>query len=394
MAKVMVLGAGVYQVPLIRSVQSLGHRAIVVSRAGDYPGFAIADAVYEIDTTDTEGILAAARMEGVDGITTTGTDVAVPALGAVCDALGLRGISASAAARVTDKSVMKRAFVDGGISTSAFEVVYSGRQARDAAERLGYPVMIKACDVSGSRGITKTSSAHEVAAAYREAERVTRADRVVVEKYVEGVDVGFEAFISNGDLQFCLTHDKFVCEVQGIAVSVGHAFPFSGDAEFQTAVESEVRKIVAATGVDNSAIDGDLRLSSDGSISVIEVGGRCGATCIPELISMSIGIDFYRQIVLNSLGENVTFSFSEVRPSMAKLLFDERGGIVKAVDGARLQHLREAHAAQIELDVQIGDVVRPMHDGTDRYGQVIMATNDVDAFDAVLSEVAGCVTIE
>lgn len=393
MANVMVLGAGVYQVPLIRSVQKLGHRAIVVSRAGDYPGFEIADALYELDTTDVEGILRAACAEDIDGITTTGTDVAVPAIGVVCDALGLRGISAAAAALVTDKSVMKRAFVEGGISTSAFEVVHSVHQALDAGERLGYPIMVKACDVSGSRGVTKVSSANEVAAAYCEAERVTRADHVVVEKYVEGVDVGFEAFVSEGELQLCLTHDKFIREAEGIAVSIGHAFPYSGDAALQASVENEVRKIIAATGIDNSAIDGDLRLSSDGGVSIIEVGGRCGATCIPELISMSIGIDFYECIVRNALGEKVAFPSSEIRPSIAKLLFSDRGGTVRAIDGVKLQNLRDAQGAQIDLDVLLGDTVRPMHDGTDRYGQVIMATNDRAVFDRVFAEAADCVAI-
>lgn len=393
MAKVMVLGAGVYQVPLIRTIQNMGHQAVVVSRRGPYPGFDIADTFYELDTTDAEGILAAARAEGIDGITTTGTDVAVPALGMVCDALGLRGITAAAAARVTDKSVMKQTFINGGVSTSAFEVASSEQQAFAAAERLGYPVMIKACDVSGSRGITKVSSAEEVAPAYFEAERVTRADHVVVEAYVEGIDIGFEAFVSNGNLELCLNHDKYIQEVQGVSVSIGHAFPYSGDEHLQAAVEAEVRKIVEATGVNNTAIDGDLRVSTDGSISVIEVGGRCGATCIPELISMSIGVDFYEQIVRNALGEDISFPSAEVRPSIAKLLFSSQGGTVVAIDEARLRFLQEAHEARVDLDVVPGDVVRPMRNGTDRYGQLIMATDDVAVFDRILAEVAECVVL-
>ena len=40
MKKILILGAGIYQVPLIKKVKDLGHYAIVSSIPGNYPGFA------------------------------------------------------------------------------------------------------------------------------------------------------------------------------------------------------------------------------------------------------------------------------------------------------------------------------------------------------------------
>jgi len=57
----MVLGAGMCQVPIIRRAQDMGFEVIAVSIGGDYPGFSIADRSYEIDVRDREGILAVAR---------------------------------------------------------------------------------------------------------------------------------------------------------------------------------------------------------------------------------------------------------------------------------------------------------------------------------------------
>ena len=72
----MILGAGIYQVPLIRTARRMGLYTIVVSIPGDYPGFALADKIYELNTRDKEAILAAAEKEQIDGICTSGTDVA------------------------------------------------------------------------------------------------------------------------------------------------------------------------------------------------------------------------------------------------------------------------------------------------------------------------------
>ena len=59
----MILGTGIYQVPLIRTARRMGLYTIVVSIPGDYPGFALADKIYELNTRDKEAILAAAEKD-------------------------------------------------------------------------------------------------------------------------------------------------------------------------------------------------------------------------------------------------------------------------------------------------------------------------------------------
>ena len=56
MKKLMILGAGVYQVPLIKRAKEKGLYTIVVSIPGDYPGFKLADKIYYENTTDCEKI--------------------------------------------------------------------------------------------------------------------------------------------------------------------------------------------------------------------------------------------------------------------------------------------------------------------------------------------------
>ena len=57
----MVLGAGEFQLPLIRAAKAKGMRVAVVSIPGDYPGFAEADARWLCDVRDKEAVLKAAR---------------------------------------------------------------------------------------------------------------------------------------------------------------------------------------------------------------------------------------------------------------------------------------------------------------------------------------------
>ena len=150
----MILGASIYQVPLIKTAKKLGLYTIVASIPGEYPGFAIADKVYEINTTDKEAICRVCEEEQVDGICTTGTDVAVATIGYVCERLHLAGLSEHAAMLATDKAKMKEAFRKGGVSASAFYRAESYEEACKAAETLGYPVVVSGSTAQAAVGLS------------------------------------------------------------------------------------------------------------------------------------------------------------------------------------------------------------------------------------------------
>ena len=115
--KIMILGAGIYQVPLIETAKKMGLYTIVVSIPGNYPGFEIADQVYYENTVDEEKILEIAKKERIKGIVTTGTDVCVKTIGRVCDAMGLNGLSYEASKVAVDKMLMKSRYEEFGVRT-------------------------------------------------------------------------------------------------------------------------------------------------------------------------------------------------------------------------------------------------------------------------------------
>ena len=390
----MVLGAGIYQVPLIRRAKEMGLEVVVVSYPGPYPGFAEADLAVYVDTTDADGILAAAKSEAIDGIITTGTDVAMRSLGRVCDALGLSGISELTALNVTDKAHMKQVLRAGGVHTSPFEVVRTLEEAQDAAVSIGYPAMVKACDVSGSRGVTKVAEPEGLAAAFDAALAATHRDYVIVEGFVAGYEIGVDGYVHDGGLALFAPHDKFVARFGDVTVPSGHAFPLSGDQALRDRVREELERCIAVTGMEHCAVNGDFMVAPDGSVHVIEIGGRCGATCIPELISIHTGIDYYEQMIRGALGDVQDLVPRAQEPCMAKLLFSRSDARVVGIDKERLDALCVSTGAEVVLDVKQGDTIHGAHDGTDRWGHVIMATASEAVLDETVEQVKQCVTVD
>ena len=289
--KIMILGAGIYQVPLIETAKKMGLYTIVVSIPGNYPGFEIADQVYYENTVDEEKILEIAKKERIKGIVTTGTDVCVKTIGRVCDAMGLNGLSYEASKVAVDKMLMKSRYEEFGVRTARFrQVSFDEPDMKKAVRDLEFPLIFKSVDSSGSRGIIRVDSFDEFASAAAYVRENTRKDYFLIEEFIEGEEFGAQAFVYDGNVSFILPHGDYVYHGD-TGVPIGHYAPYNLSEEVIDDAKIQLRRAVKAMGLDNCAINADFILK-DGKTYVLELGGRCGATCLADLLSLYYVFDY------------------------------------------------------------------------------------------------------
>ena len=367
MKKLLILGAGIYQVPLIKKAQEMGIYTIVTSIPGNYPGFAIADKVYYENTTDYEAILKIARDEKIDGVVTSGTDVAIITVGKVCDALGLPGLSAEAAAIATDKILMKKAYMENGVRTARYAVLrYDDEDHLAKLRDFEYPLMVKAIDSSGSRGITRVDDDEAFSAAVEAAHAVTRSDSFIVEEFIEGEECGAQAYVQNGKLEFCMPHGDYVLEGD-VGVPIGHYAPYDADDEVQKDMEETLAAAVRAMKLDNCAVNADFILKN-GKPYVLEIGGRAGGTGLVELVQIYYGIDYYENIVKVAMGEHADFPTEKKQPCACHLLYSTVAGTIASQEDCNPP---DPDIVDVQFDRKIGDKVSAFRIGPHRIGHVI-----------------------
>lgn len=375
MKKILILGAGIYQVPLIKTAKRMGLYTIVASIRGNYPGFELADKVYYENTTDYAKILSIARREKIDGIITTGTDVAVITIGRVCDTLGLTGLCFKSAEIATDKLLMKSCYEKYGVRTARFrKISFDNENYKEDLTNLQFPVMFKSVDSSGSRGIIKVNSPDEFGSARNSVLDNTRSNYFIVEEFIEGEEFGAQAFVKDGEVQFILPHGDYVFKGD-TGVPIGHFAPYNLDHSVEEDAKDQLRRAIKAMGLDNCAINADF-IMKDNKTYVLEIGGRSGATCLAELVSIYYGYDYYEKILLTALGEDVDFSAADGSPAdsctgvpnASMLLMSDKDGCIKSQENKNPDN---PDIVDIQFDFKPGDKVHKFKVGPHRIGHVI-----------------------
>ena len=367
MKKLMILGAGIYQVPLIKQAKKMGLYTIVVSIKGNYPGFAFADKIYYEDTTNYDTVLKIAREEKINGIVTTGTDVAVITIGKVCDEMNLSGLSFDAAKIASNKLLMKTKYEEFEVRTARFrKVPFDIELVKEATVALNFPLIFKAVDTSGSRGIIRVNSVEEFESAMAYAKSATKLDYFIVEEFLVGDEFGAQAFVLNGKVQFILPHGDYVFKGD-TGVPIGHFAPYDMSNEIIQDAKIQLEKAVKAMGLDNCAINADFMLAN-GKTYVLEIGGRCGATCLAELTSIYYGFNYYEKVILAALGEKVSFESDKAEANASMLLMSDKDGKIVSQENTNLP---EENLVEVQFDYQIGDEVSKFKVGPHRIGHVI-----------------------
>lgn len=390
MKKLMILGAGFPQAQLINAAKEMGYHTVVCSIPGNYPGFDCADEIAYADISDPEAVLTAAIEHQVNGIATCCLDTGVRALGYACEKLGFPGLSEEAAIRSADKWQMKNAFMDAGVNTAKCYKVTDRTSLEEALNKLTFPVVLKAVDLQGSKGVYICREREDVYTSYAEALSLTRKDFCIVEEFIEGEELGAQAFVYEGEIVFVLPHGDNTY-MSHTAVPVGHYVPVDASQAVIDAATEESRKAIHALGLNNCAVNIDL-IEKNGQVYVIELTGRAGATCLVELVSIYFGLDYFKMIAAMAMGDNPLDIFARREgknvANASRMLLSEKSGKVKSIENTVPM---DDNIYDLSLIIREGDTINKFTNAKDRIGQVIVsgktAEECLQRIDTILTQI-------
>lgn len=300
MKKLAIIGASYLQLPLVKKAKELGLETLCFAWEDGAVCSSVCDKFFPISTTDEEEILRVCKIEGIDGVCTIASDVAAPTSAYVAEHLGLVGNSYKSAVKANNKYQMREAFMRSGVPCPHYKMVTCAAEIDSG--HLVYPLIVKPSDRSGSLGVQKVGNGRELKLAIENAISLSFKKEAMVEEYIEGREISVE-FISYKGKHYPLAITDKVTTGAPHFVELEHHQPANLTQSQYEEIYKLTQKALDALGITNGASHSEYKITSDGSIYIMEVGARMGGDFIgSDLVKLSTGYDFLKGVIDVALG--------------------------------------------------------------------------------------------
>ena len=387
--KLLIQGAGRGHLGLIEAAKRLGVFTIVTGLSDKYPCVPLADKVCYADITDKEKVLDIAKQEKIDGILICCSDTGLSTVGHVCDALNLSGITEKSANLSSNKYLMKQALIEKGVNTAEFRQICNLENLYQADKDLTYPLIIKAVDLQGSKGVYVVNNYIELKERYEEIKLLSKKDYCIVEEFIKGKEFGAQAFVYKGEVMFVLPHGDEVLKGD-TSVPIGHYMPFE-DTFLYEEIERQAKSAIEALGLNNCAVNIDF-IQRDGKVYIIELTGRVGANCLPEITSYYLGINYYDMIIYAALGLDPRIIYNRRdkggRYVVSRMIKTKQSGIIKELDIPSVKN------GYIRMFVSKDSEVRKFSNSNDAVGELVLFGNSFEELEVKQESIFTRINIE
>ena len=293
MDKIVILGAGEFQLHLIEKAKEKGLFTIVVSPEGDYPGFAIADKIYYHDATDAEFITEIAEKEGAIGVTSDQGEIFVKTIAYACEKLGLPGNPYEVAKLYTDKGLMRKRGMELGLPTIEYHVADSYEEAVRCFRAIGRKSIIKPLDGFSSRGVYQIEDEKMLEEYYPKAVEVSKQGKVIIERYVEGRVLEVDSIVLNGEVRTLMHAEIYDFSIPNVFSSRMRLYPIVEEAASLDKLLEYNRRIGEGFGVRQGITHNEYMLEKEtGEVYLIEAALRSGGAFVGSSITQAqTGLD-------------------------------------------------------------------------------------------------------
>lgn len=374
---IAIIGASYLQLPLIEKAKEMGYTTHVFAWAANDVGEKVADYFYPISIVEKEEILAKCREIGICGICSIASDLAMVTVSYVAEALGLPGNTVQATAKSTNKHLMRLAFEANGDPSPASILVDDTTNL--SRLRLSYPVIVKPTDRSGSRGIIKLNDSSGLSEAVRSAMEQGFEKKALIEEYAQGQEYSVEYISYQGKHHFLAMTKKFTTGAPHF-IETGHLEPAPVDEKTLERVKAIVTHALDSLELTNGASHSELKIAEDGTIRIIEIGGRMGGDCIgSELVRLSTGVDFVNAVIDVALGIRPVIEKQAGGAAAVRFIFSQK-------DVEVLNILKKTHPQWL-VEENIHDITSAkVTDSSARFGYFILKASSAEELMPYLPE--------
>lgn len=377
MKKILIIGAGFLQSFVIQKAKEIGYETLAVDADPDAVGFRYADKHKVINIVDEKDCLDYAKKERIDGVLTAATDYGVLTAAYIADQMNLIGLDYEVAKLIKNKCKVRKCLFEAKVDDTeqAYEV-NEGTDIPSLCEKLSFPVMVKPCDGSGSRGCTRVDDASKLVEACENAMTSSITHRAEIETFILGREYGAESLVINGEIYVLGIMRKWMTEPPHYA-ELGHAIPTDLPYEVEKRAKQCVESAIRALGINFGSVNMDMLITSEGKVHIIDIGARMGGNMIgPCVIPYGTGIDYVANMLRAAVGDEVDLTPQPHGSVATRLLSFDVNTVIRRLPD--FDALEKEYGVEIYQHMEQGAEVHEYHTNFDGLGYIVAKAADVE----------------
>lgn len=355
MKKILILGASSDQVPLILTAKELGLYVVVCDNTSTNPGLKYVDKHYQVDYMNKDEVLKVAQEEKIDGVISN-SEPAMPNVAFISEKLNLIGNREDSIIRLADKTLFRELQKSVGVFTPKHIEVSNSEEAIRLMSEMSFPVLMKPCECSASRGTFKFQSLEPeiIRERFLESKEYSWNGKVAIEEFIEMPTLTTyegDVFICNGEI---LWDGLFYVQRSAMAPMIPMTYigPVDNDDKNIPSIKDALIKVFVGAGITHGQYNVELYMTKNNQPFIIEINTRQGGRNLPLFIKQFSGLDITRLLVSTSVGN---FSYYEEQKKK------------KRITEYRSHHMLLCPATGIYQEVRIADELIPYLTGKKNY---------------------------
>lgn len=368
MKKILVIGAGFLQIPIIKKAKEMGYYVYALDGNCNAMGFKYTDEFACIDITDKEKCLEYALEKQINGVITGATDYGVITTSYIAQNLGLAGLDLNVAETIKNKYLISKILVENNISSiKQLFKFQSINELYDIIDSLKYPLVVKPIDGSGSRGVHIAYDKNDLIEGFKDAFQCSNKKQVIIQDYIKGIEYGADIFVYNdeiivyGPLGKIMTQSPYFAEL-------GHYYPTMLN---EKPIVEQIISVIKILNIKFGAVNIDYIVDKYGKITIIDMGARFGGNCISShLIPLCFGDDYIENLIRISMNEKPVFGEKKKYNVLTRILALNPGEVIAYDDSFKLN----SYACNViyEDHIFVGDVINTYKNNLDGMGYIIL----------------------
>ena len=376
--RLLVLGAGPGQLGLLEAARQRELYVIAADREPAAPGFPLADRRALISAEDEPALERLASAEEIDGVIAPGIDWSVAIAARISAKLDLpHPLSVESAQLAVSKLRQRERFAEAGLPFARYAVASRGEDAAAVAAELGFPLVVKAPDRQGQRGLALARGREELEPAVEQALAASRSGLCIIEQLEPGREATVIGFSLDGRYHALAVTDRRSASAPAFGVSLEHAWPSTlSETELEKTIEIAGRA-VASLGIEQGPSYVQVIVGEQGPL-VVELAARLGGGHDAELVEAALGIELNGLALAAALGETIDpqalVSRALVGGACTRFLIAPEGELI-VVHGAEEAGALEG-VKRIRLYREPGYMLTPFRSRSDRAGSLLVLGPD------------------